>query len=94
MPTKGMESEATPADVLAVDVSPRRAAVLPEPSPWIDVPEGARYAGNLSVKTIWRACRDGKLRHARVGGRREIRLRREFIDQWLESTITPIEVRR
>ena len=63
-------------------------------SPWIDVPEGARYAGHLSQKTIYRACRDGSLRHARVSGRREIRLRREWIDDWLLATSTPVEVRR
>lgn len=71
-----------------------RNATEHDASPWIDVPEGARHAGNVSPKSIYRACRAGQLRHARIGGRRQIRLRREWIDQWLEATSTPVEVRR
>ena len=51
--------------------------------PWLTVKEAAQYA-SLSTDTIYTACERGELRHARVGGRRTIRLRPEWIDQWLE----------
>ena len=53
------------------------------PSPWLTVKEAADYA-SLSADTIYTACERGELRHARVSGRRTIRLRREWIDAWLE----------
>ena len=60
------------------------AAQLPGPaSPWLTVKEGADYA-SLSADTIYTACERGELRHARVSGRRTIRLRTEWIDGWLE----------
>lgn len=69
---------------------------MPDPSPWWTVEQAASYA-QVSTGVIYAACRakkdrDGKvlvpvaLRHARVGGRRDIRLRREWIDAWLESS--------
>ena len=61
-------------------------------SPWMAPPTGAEYA-HTSVKTIYRACESGQLRHARVGGRRSIRLRAEWIDQWLEATAQPVETK-
>ena len=50
---------------------------------WLNVAEGAEYAG-LSRDTIYTACERSELRHARVGGRRSIRLKPEWIDAWLE----------
>lgn len=44
------------------------------PCPWLTVKEAAAYA-SLSTDTIYTACERGELRHARVGGRRTIRLR-------------------
>jgi len=52
--------------------------------PWLTVAEGADYAG-LCRDTIYTACERGELRHVRVGGRRAIRLRTEWIDGWLEQ---------
>jgi hypothetical protein len=46
------------------------------------------------LKTIYRECAAGRLRHAKVGGRRELRLLAEWVDAWLIATSTPIEVRR
>lgn len=51
--------------------------------PWLTVGEGAEYAG-VSRDTIYTACERRELRHARIGGRRSIRLKPEWIDAWLE----------
>lgn len=50
---------------------------------WLTVVEAAVYAG-LCRDTIYTACEAGALRHVRVGGRRAIRLRPDWIDEWLE----------
>jgi excisionase family DNA binding protein len=50
---------------------------------WLTVAEGAEYAG-ISRDTVYTACERGELRHARIGGRRAIRLKPEWIDAWLE----------
>jgi excisionase family DNA binding protein len=50
---------------------------------WLTVAEGAEYAG-VSRDTIYTACERGELLHARIGGRRAIRLKPEWIDAWLE----------
>ncbi len=51
---------------------------------WLKVNDAAEYAG-VSRDTIYTACERGELRHAKVGGRRAIRLRAEWIDAWLEQ---------
>lgn len=50
---------------------------------WLTVAEGAEYAG-VSRDTIYTACERRELNHARVGGRRAIRLKAAWIDGWLE----------
>ena len=50
---------------------------------WMTVAEGAEYAG-VSRDTIYTACERREIRHARVGGRRAIRVKPEWIDEWLE----------
>jgi excisionase family DNA binding protein len=50
---------------------------------WLNVAEAAEYA-RLSRDTIYTACERREIHHARVGGRRVIRLKREWIDAWLE----------
>jgi excisionase family DNA binding protein len=50
---------------------------------WLTVAEGAEYAG-VSRDTIYTACERGELNHARIGGRRSIRLKPAWIDEWLE----------
>ena len=50
---------------------------------WLTVIEAAGYSGP-SRDTIHSAC-ERELRHARVGGRRAIRLKPEWIDAWLEQ---------
>lgn len=50
---------------------------------WLTVAEGAEYAG-VSRDTIYTACERRELHHARIGGRRSIRLKPVWIDEWLE----------
>ena len=50
---------------------------------WLTVAEGAAYAG-ISRDTVYTACERRELRHVRIGGRRAIRLKPEWIDAWLE----------
>lgn len=61
-------------------------------TPWLVASEAASYA-RVSEKTLYREARLGRLRHARVGGRRELRFRREWLDAWLDATAEPVEVR-
>ena len=50
---------------------------------WLTVADAADYAG-VSRDTIYTACERREIRHARIAGRRAIRLRTEWIDAWLE----------
>lgn len=52
--------------------------------PWLNVSEAAEYAG-VSRDTIYTACERHELRNARVSGRRAIRIRPHWIDNWLEQ---------
>ncbi len=52
--------------------------------PWLTVAQASAYAG-LSRDTIYTACERAELRHVRVGGRRAIRIRPDWIDAWLEQ---------
>lgn len=53
-------------------------------SPWKTAEQGAARAQE-GVKQIYRAVDRGDLRAARVGGKRSIRLKDEWIDAWLEA---------
>jgi excisionase family DNA binding protein len=55
-------------------------------TPWLRVGEAAAYA-RCGRKLIYREIAAGRLRAARVGGRREIRTRREWLDHWPEDAI-------
>jgi excisionase family DNA binding protein len=61
--------------------------------PWWTLRDAAAYA-QVSVATLRRELKAGRLRHARIGGRTSIRVKAEWIDQWLESNATPVEVLR
>jgi excisionase family DNA binding protein len=63
----------------------------PVPTRWLRLDEAAKIT-QVSTATLRREINRGRLRHARVGGRRAIRLRPEWLDLWLEQTTTPIEV--
>lgn len=55
---------------------------------WFDVQEAARHA-KCGKGSIYLAVRQGKLRAAYLGGRRELRFLVEWVDEWLLSTSTP-----
>lgn len=54
-------------------------------SPWLTVKQGAEWA-QCGRRQLYEAVQRGELRAVRVGGRGELRFRREWIDAWLEST--------
>lgn len=56
-------------------------------SPWLNV-DGAARRALCGPKLIYREVAAKRLRAARVGGRRELRFRPEWIDQWLEQSTT------
>jgi excisionase family DNA binding protein len=62
-------------------------------TPWITVKEAARYA-KCGTKSIYLAVASGQLRAARLGGRRELRFVRDWLDEWLRATSTPVLVNR
>jgi excisionase family DNA binding protein len=59
----------------------------PASSPWLTVSEAAERA-RCGVKTIYREVRAGRLKAARIGGRRELRILPEWIDDWLLQSAT------
>lgn len=62
---------------------------------WLTVKQAAARA-QVGQKTIYRAVRNTRapLRAATVGGRRDLRFLPSWVDQWLEATSTPVEVKR
>ena len=60
-------------------------------SPWLTVPQAAKRA-NGGRKSIYNAVASGKLRAARLGGRRELRFLAEWVDSWLTETSNPVMV--
>ena len=58
---------------------------------WLDVADAAGHA-KCGKRSIYLAVQQGKLRAARLGGRRELRFLREWVDAWLLAASTPIVV--
>lgn len=56
---------------------------------WLVTTEAATRA-RVGLKTIFREVRAGRLKAARVGGRRELRFRPSWVDEWLEARSTPV----
>ncbi len=71
---------------MEVAQSEQHEAAAP-PSPWLTVREAAARA-RCGVKTVYREVRAGRLRAARVGGRRELRFLVAWVDEWLLSHCT------
>jgi len=60
-------------------------------TPWLTVDEAAARA-KCGERSIYNAVRAGKLRAARLGGRRELRFLQEWVDGWLLATSTAVVV--
>ena len=60
-------------------------------TPWLTVVEAAERA-RCGPKLIYREVAAGRLRAARVGGRRELRLLTVWVDEWLLGNSTYVEV--
>ena len=60
-------------------------------SPWMTATEAAAYL-KRGKRFVLRAIRDGRLRAARVGGRREVLTRVEWLDQFIEDQAAPVMV--
>jgi excisionase family DNA binding protein len=61
------------------------------PTAWITVREGALLA-RVGARLIYREIAAGRLRASRIGGRRELRTKPEWIDQWLERSAPEVRV--
>lgn len=59
------------------------------PAPWLTVREAAARA-RVGSKLVYREVRAGRLKAARVGGRRELRLLAEWVDDWLHASALPV----
>jgi excisionase family DNA binding protein len=57
---------------------------------WLTAEQAAQYL-QCGVKVIYRAASNGQLRVARIGGRRDIRTRTEWLDAYCERAATPQE---
>lgn len=62
-------------------------------SPWLTLAEASARA-RVNRRTLGREVAAGRLRAARVGGRRTLRFRAEWVDSWLTATVTPVEPMR
>jgi excisionase family DNA binding protein len=62
-------------------------------TPWLKTPEAAQRA-RCGVKTIYREARAGRLRAAHVGGRRDLRFRAAWVDEWLDRCSHAVDVAR
>jgi excisionase family DNA binding protein len=62
-------------------------------SPWLTVDEAAARL-RVSTKTIYREVQCGRLRAARIGGRRSLRFLSEWLDSYAIATSKPVEERR
>jgi excisionase family DNA binding protein len=78
------------SEVLAMNLSEVRTVQPLARSPWLTVGEAAQRA-RCGAKTIYREVRAGRLRAARVGGRRELRFLSAWVDEWLvrSTTLSP-----
>lgn len=57
---------------------------------WLTVLQAAERA-QTGAKLIYREVKAGRLKAARIGGRRELRFKPEWVDFWLEQAATPQE---
>jgi excisionase family DNA binding protein len=59
-------------------------------SDWLTVIEGCKRV-KCGRKLLYREIKAGRLRAARIGNRRDLRIHRDWIDQWLNASAHPVE---
>jgi excisionase family DNA binding protein len=69
------------------------AVADPQPPVWLTVKQAAARA-QVGPKTIYRSVAAGRLRAARIGGRRDLRLLAAWVDEFLIASSEPVNVRR
>jgi len=62
-------------------------------SPWLKIAE-ARQVAKVGARLLYREIKAGRLRSARIGGRRDIRIHVDWINAWLIVSAEPVEVVR
>ena len=65
----------------------------PTETPWLTVKQAALYC-QCGARVLYRAADSDQLRVARIGGRRDIRVKRDWLDAFLEATAKPVAVAR
>ena len=68
-------------------LSPMQQPVVRKP--WLTATEVAAYAA-VSVQTVYDACAVGSLKCSRVEGRRSIRIKPEWVDEWMMQFVVEI----
>jgi len=63
-----------------------------ESDSWL-TPEECGARAKCGKRVIYNEVKAGRLRAARIGGRRELRIRPAWVDAWLEASAKPIEVK-
>ncbi len=61
------------------------------PSVWLTVKQ-ARRTAQCGAKLLYREIKAGRLRAARIGGRRDLRIHQTWVDEWLTRCATPVEI--
>jgi excisionase family DNA binding protein len=62
-----------------------------EVSPWLTPVEAASYA-KVGKRAIYSHVRGGRLRAARIGGKGELRILRDWLDDFLTAAASPVPV--
>jgi excisionase family DNA binding protein len=60
-------------------------------SPWLTLKQAADTA-QCGQRLLRRAIAKGQLRAARIGGRGDIRIHRDWLTDWLERLAEPVEI--
>ena len=63
----------------------------PADTPWLTVTEACAVA-KVGHKLLYREIKAGRLRAARIGGRRDIRIHHDWIGEWLVACSQVVEV--
>lgn len=63
---------------------PKQVPVAAPAAPWLRVSEAAKRA-SCGRSTIYAAIQAGQLRIAKVGGGRIVRIKPEWVDEWLQG---------